>query len=216
MFILDEWTFNVMRKMGRQDESKVWDDLVEIMGTKPDMSFWKEMSLQEVGTKGKRGREVYIVMPYKDGEGHDAEEEEEEEGSGGEAGSHSLKSELGDMEESPYKVQATKKSFSASRKSYKPSGSPNIQGIGGRGMSEVPQSEKNIKSETDDTAQQPRVLQPRRQTGSRLLINQDPASRSLSSALSSTTKSFHPGSVVSRLTLDCNVPMVAGERFVFQ
>ncbi|CAG8099928.1 unnamed protein product [Penicillium salamii] len=211
MFILDEWTFNVMRKMGRQDESKVWDDLVEIMGTKPDMSFWKEMSLQEVGTKGKRGREVYIVMPYKDGEGHDAEEEEEEEGSGGEAGSHSLKSELGDMEESPSKVQATKKSFSASRKSYKPSGSPNIQGIGGRGMSEVPQSEKNIKSETDDTAQQPRVLQPRRQTGSRLLINQDPASRSLSSALSSTTKSFHPGSVVSRLTLDCNVPMVAGE-----
>ncbi|CAG8354292.1 unnamed protein product [Penicillium salamii] len=179
MLILDEWTINVMRKMGRQDESKVWDDLVEIVGTKPDMSFWKDMSLQEVGTKGKRGREVYIVMPYEDGEGHEAEEEQ----SSAEAGSHSLKSELEDMDESPFKVQATRKSFSASRKKYKLSRSPNVQGIGGRGTSEVPQ----------------------------LLINQDPASRSLSSALSSTTKSFHPGNLVSRLTLDCNVPIVASE-----
>ena len=57
---------------------------MEIIRTDPGLEFWENMALQEQGAKGKRGKELRLVLPsgYEDllscGE-HDAESESEEE-----------------------------------------------------------------------------------------------------------------------------------------
>ncbi|KAJ5055359.1 hypothetical protein NUH16_010922 [Penicillium rubens] len=84
LFILNEKTINVLRRAGREPDAKIWDDLLEIIRTEPGLEFWKNMSLQELGAKGKRGKELRLVLPS----GHedmvsctesDAESESEEE-----------------------------------------------------------------------------------------------------------------------------------------
>lgn len=86
LFILNEKTINVLRRAQREPDAKIWDDLVEIIRTEPGLEFWKNMSLQELGTKGKRGKELRLVMPSGQedlvscGESHgDSESEEEDE-----------------------------------------------------------------------------------------------------------------------------------------
>ena len=106
-----------MNRAGRQDEGKAWDELVALIKTKPSLDFWKNMSLQELGSKGKRGRELRIVMPR---EGEDGEYEEQEAGESKEdeanpQASAPVPSSNGSNEASPRKVQATSNSFSASR-----------------------------------------------------------------------------------------------------
>ncbi|CAG8335655.1 unnamed protein product [Penicillium nalgiovense] len=84
LFILNEKTINVLRRAQREPDAKIWDDLMEIIRTEPGLEFWKNMSLQELGAKGKRGKELRLVLPS----GHedmvscaesDAESESEEE-----------------------------------------------------------------------------------------------------------------------------------------
>ncbi|OQE16080.1 hypothetical protein PENFLA_c029G07829 [Penicillium flavigenum] len=84
LFILNEKTINVLRRAQREPDAKIWDDLMEIIRTEPGLEFWKNMSLQKLGAKGKRGKELRVVLPS----GHedmvscaesDAESEPEEE-----------------------------------------------------------------------------------------------------------------------------------------
>lgn len=78
-----------MNRSGRHDEGKVWQALVDIIQTKPDIEYWKNMSLQELGSKGKRGRDLRIVRASEDDDEvqqeddeKDSSEEEDEESSG--------------------------------------------------------------------------------------------------------------------------------------
>ncbi|KGO70590.1 hypothetical protein PITC_051840 [Penicillium italicum] len=63
LFILNEKTINVLRRAQRDPDAKIWDDLMEIIRTEPGLEFWKDMSLQELGAKGKRGKELRLVLP---------------------------------------------------------------------------------------------------------------------------------------------------------
>ncbi|CAG8908418.1 unnamed protein product [Penicillium egyptiacum] len=63
LFVLNEKTINVLRRAQREPDAKIWDDLVEIIRTEPGLEFWKNMSLQELGAKGKRGKELRLVLP---------------------------------------------------------------------------------------------------------------------------------------------------------
>lgn len=57
---------------------------MDIIRTEPGLDFWKNMSLQELGAKGKRGKELRLVLPsgHEDlvsgGESHGDDEPEEE------------------------------------------------------------------------------------------------------------------------------------------
>ncbi|CRL22270.1 unnamed protein product [Penicillium camemberti] len=86
IFVLNEKTINVLRRAGREPDAKIWDDLMDIIRTEPGLDFWKNMSLQELGAKGKRGKELRLVLPsgHEDlvsgGESHgDSESAEEDE-----------------------------------------------------------------------------------------------------------------------------------------
>ncbi|KAF7518089.1 hypothetical protein PCG10_000663 [Penicillium crustosum] len=84
IFVLNEKTVNVLRRAGREPDAKIWDDLIDIIRTEPGLDFWKNMSLQELGAKGKRGKELRLVLPsgHEDlvsgGESHGDDELEEE------------------------------------------------------------------------------------------------------------------------------------------
>ncbi|CAI7592005.1 unnamed protein product [Penicillium crustosum] len=84
IFVLNEKTVNVLRRAGREPDAKIWDDLMDIIRTEPGLDFWKNMSLQELGAKGKRGKELRLVLPsgHEDlvsgGESHGDDEPEEE------------------------------------------------------------------------------------------------------------------------------------------
>ncbi|KUM58073.1 hypothetical protein ACN42_g9095 [Penicillium freii] len=93
IFVLNEKTINVLRRAGRELDAKIWDDLMDIIRTEPGLEFWKNMSLQELGAKGKRGKELRLVLPsgheglVSDGESHgDSESEEEDEDDEDDAG----------------------------------------------------------------------------------------------------------------------------------
>ncbi|KAJ5330020.1 hypothetical protein N7452_010410 [Penicillium brevicompactum] len=105
-----------MERNGRHEESKVWDSLLELIRSKPDVMFWQDMALHEIGTKGKRGREVRIVMPHEaedeDGSSEDEDEEYSEEES---LPIVQKRPDLQDSNTGPRKVQATSSSFSHSR-----------------------------------------------------------------------------------------------------
>ncbi|CAI7627607.1 unnamed protein product [Penicillium glandicola] len=89
LFVLNEKTVNVLRRAQRDPDAKIWDDVVQIVRTEPGLEFWKNMSLQELGAKGKRGKELRLVLPSghedlvscggSDGESESAAEEEDEE-----------------------------------------------------------------------------------------------------------------------------------------
>ncbi|OQE38318.1 hypothetical protein PENCOP_c008G08125 [Penicillium coprophilum] len=84
LFVLNEKTINVLRRAQREPDAKIWDDLLEIVRTEPGLEFWKNMALQELGTKGKRGKELRLILPsgHEDlvsgGESHSDSESEEE------------------------------------------------------------------------------------------------------------------------------------------
>lgn len=66
---------------------------MDIIRTEPGLDFWKNMALQELGAKGKRGKELRLVLPsgheglVSDGESHgDSESEEEDEDDEDDAG----------------------------------------------------------------------------------------------------------------------------------
>ncbi|KAJ5950302.1 uncharacterized protein N7479_008715 [Penicillium vulpinum] len=63
IFVLNEKTPNVLRRAQREPDSKIWDDIMEIVRTEPGLEFWKNMSLQELGAKGKRGKGLRLVLP---------------------------------------------------------------------------------------------------------------------------------------------------------
>jgi hypothetical protein len=82
---LNEKTPNVLQRAQRQPDAKIWNDIIEIVRGEPGLEFWKNMALQELGAKGKRGKELRIVLPsgHEDlvscGESHHDSESEEEE-----------------------------------------------------------------------------------------------------------------------------------------
>ncbi|KAJ5360819.1 hypothetical protein N7517_010010 [Penicillium concentricum] len=85
LFVLNEKTINVLRRAQREPDAKIWDDILEIVRSEPGLEFWKNMSLQELGTKGKRGKALRLVLPsgheglVSCGESHaDSESEEED------------------------------------------------------------------------------------------------------------------------------------------
>ncbi|KAJ5815962.1 hypothetical protein N7447_008195 [Penicillium robsamsonii] len=85
LFVLKEKTINVLRRAQREPDAKIWDDILEIVRSEPGLE--KNMALQELGTKGKRGKELRFVLPsgHEDlvscGESHaDFESEKEEDG----------------------------------------------------------------------------------------------------------------------------------------
>lgn len=105
-----------MERNGRHEESKVWESLLELIRSKPDVMFWQDMALHEIGTKGKRGREVRIVMPHEAEDEDGSSEDEDEEDSEDE--SMSIVQKRPDLQGSntgPRKVQATSSSFPQSR-----------------------------------------------------------------------------------------------------
>ncbi|QQK47287.1 hypothetical protein Pdw03_2185 [Penicillium digitatum] len=63
LYILNEKSINVLRLAQREPDAKIWDDLVEIIRTEPGLEFWKNMSLQALGTKGNRGKDLRLVLP---------------------------------------------------------------------------------------------------------------------------------------------------------
>ncbi|KAJ5793695.1 hypothetical protein N7457_000294 [Penicillium paradoxum] len=126
IFVLDEKTPNVLQRAERQEEAKVWNDLREIIRTEPGLEFWKNMALQELGVKGKRGKELRIILPTghedlvscgeSDGESDSGTEDEKENAEEEEQRftSEHPKPEP-DVQPGPSKVQATVQSFSNSR-----------------------------------------------------------------------------------------------------
>ncbi|KAJ5211218.1 hypothetical protein N7491_011038 [Penicillium cf. griseofulvum] len=84
LYVLNEKTPNVLQRAQRQPDAKIWDDIIEIVRGEPGLEFWKNMALQELGAKGKRGKELRIVLPsgHEDlvscGESHADSESEEE------------------------------------------------------------------------------------------------------------------------------------------
>lgn len=95
-----------MNRSGRHDEGKVWQDLVDIIQTKPDIEYWKNMSLQELGSKGKRGRDLRIVRSNED-EDEEQQEDDEKDTSDEEDQESSQSSDQTSSEIQPSKVQAT-------------------------------------------------------------------------------------------------------------
>ena len=92
IFILNDKTPNVFKRAKRDREAKVWDDLMRIIMFAPTLDWWLDMAQQETGSKGKRGREMRIVLPsgsehYLDDDDADADEHAEEQ-DGGEAESN--------------------------------------------------------------------------------------------------------------------------------
>jgi hypothetical protein len=62
---------------------------VAIIRTKPGLAFWKNMSLQELGAKGKRGKDLRIMLPSGHENlipGRDSDEGAETSDEGGETG----------------------------------------------------------------------------------------------------------------------------------
>lgn len=89
IFILNDKTPNVFEGAKRELEAKVWDDLMQIIAFAPTLDWWLDMAQQEAGSKGKRGREMRIVLPsgsehYLDDDDADADEDAEKQ-DGGEA-----------------------------------------------------------------------------------------------------------------------------------
>lgn len=92
IFILNDKTPNVFKHAKRELEAKVWDDLMRIIRFAPTLDWWLDMAQQEAGSKGKRGREMRIVLPsgsehYLDDDDADTDEHAEEQ-DGGEAESN--------------------------------------------------------------------------------------------------------------------------------
>lgn len=101
---------------------------MEIIRTDPGLEFWKDMALQEQGTKGKRGKELRIILPsgYEDlvsceesdtesEAGTGDEDETEEKGNQSSAPEHPRPDTGTDTQPGSSKVQATVKSFSDAR-----------------------------------------------------------------------------------------------------
>jgi hypothetical protein len=87
IFILNDKTPNVFKHAKRELEAKVWDDLMRIIAFTPTLDWWLDMAQQEAGSKGKRGREMRIVLPsgsehYLDDDDADADEDAEEQDGG--------------------------------------------------------------------------------------------------------------------------------------
>jgi hypothetical protein len=101
-----------MNRADRPHEGEVWEELATLIKTKPSLDFWKDMSLQELGAKGNRGRDIRIIMPA----GYNDEKDESEQASHDEADEDN-EEEINDESgrASPPKVQATSKSFIESR-----------------------------------------------------------------------------------------------------
>lgn len=94
--------------------------------------FWRDMSLHEIGTKGKRGRQVRIVMPHQDEDEDGSFEDEDEEESEVESISIAQKRQnVQDPTTGPRKVQATSRSLSDSRNGRLESNDPSNSQING-------------------------------------------------------------------------------------
>lgn len=142
-----------MERNGRHGESQVWKSLLEIIKSKPDTMFWQDMSLHEIGTKGKRGRQVRIVMPHEDDDEDGSPEDEEEEESEVESISIAQKrANVQDPTTGPRKVQATSRSLSDSRNGSLGSNDPSSSQINSNadlalGVNE--ESNPNMKEEDE-------------------------------------------------------------------
>ncbi|KAJ6072021.1 hypothetical protein N7499_010035 [Penicillium canescens] len=87
IFVLNDKTPNVFKRAKRELEAKVWDDLMRIIAFAPTLDWWLDMAQQEAGSKGKRGREMRIVLPsgsehYLDDDDADADGHAEEQDEG--------------------------------------------------------------------------------------------------------------------------------------
>ncbi|KAJ5749227.1 uncharacterized protein N7511_010923 [Penicillium nucicola] len=63
IFVLEDQTPNIFKKAKREGEAKVWGELMHIIKFAPNLDWWLDMAQQELGSKGKRGRELRIVLP---------------------------------------------------------------------------------------------------------------------------------------------------------
>ncbi|CAI7600571.1 unnamed protein product [Penicillium bialowiezense] len=153
IFLLEEVPINIMERNGRHGESQVWKSLLEIIKSKPDTMFWQDMSLHEIGTKGKRGRQVRIVMPHEDEDEDGSPEDEEEEESEVESISIAQKrANAQDTTTGPRKVQATSRSLSDSRNGSLESNDPSssqINSNAGLALGVNEESNPNMKEEDE-------------------------------------------------------------------